>query len=157
MNILNSYNNTIKNIMRPINNYSSYNFLNQFNMISYNNDSNKVYKDIESQEYYIDNKNYSYQYKNLSFSKYENIEEPKNNYSELPIGTGYYDSGSLVWTRPSKFSDYHIYWKGIEYKLNYKDLQLIASKIKKINFESIIKIYIENNMDPNATICHFIV
>lgn len=150
----------IYNLIRSINNYSSYLSNNQnkenFDKIyeSNNQNYNIVYRDIESLQYhYLNNNNFDKQH--ISIYIHDELINTPNNV-ELPIGTGYLDYGLLLWSRPSAFSDYYIYWKGLEYKINYKDLQLISSKIK-IDFESMIITYIENNMDLNATICNFIV
>lgn len=77
-------------------------------------------------------------------------------HAKLPIGTGRCFFGSLVWSRPSENSDFDTLYKGFQYRVDYKDLQFVCEKIK-IDFESAIKAYIENNMDTTATICHFLV
>jgi hypothetical protein len=74
----------------------------------------------------------------------------------LPIGTGCCYFGSLVWSRPTQFSDFDILYKGYKYKVDHKDLEFICRKIR-LEFEYVIKTYIENNMDVTATICHLIV
>ena len=75
---------------------------------------------------------------------------------KLPIGTGRCYFGSLVWSRPSQFSDFDILYKGYKYKVDHKDLEFICRKIR-LDFEYVIKTYIENNMDVTATICHLMV
>jgi uncharacterized protein Veg len=77
-------------------------------------------------------------------------------YKGLPIGSGRCIFGSLTWSRPSEFSDFDILYKGYQYRVSYKDLEFICEKIK-IDFESVITTYLENNMDITSTICQFLV
>ena len=89
---------------------------------------------------------------------YINYTNSNNCTNILPVGSGQYNHSSIKWTRPTKFSDFDIIYKGIEYKVKYKDLQIICNKIRTdFDFESTIKTYIDNNMQIDITICHLLV
>jgi hypothetical protein len=150
--IINSYG---FNLYQPQNEETCLNIISQSQ-----NQSTKVksQKDIESLMY--PDEDYDYVsieiYEDDSFFAHKPYSTNSTGCIGLPIGSGCCYFGSLIWSRPSQFSDFEILYKGYQYRVNYKELDIICKKIK-IDFESVIKTYIENNMDATATIYQFLV
>lgn len=160
MNLLeNSLN--FNSIVRTINNYSSTNTLipvftenikNSNQIIISNSDNLDRKKDIESLLYVDESDSYI-----IDMEEHEGFFNCISYYYKgLPIGSGRCVFGSLIWSRPSENSDFDIIYKGYQYIVSYKDLEFICEKIK-IDFESVITTYLENNMDTTSTICQFLV
>ena len=119
-------------------------------------DYNCNYRDIESLEYlYI--KNIIMDIKNIEDDSHIIANQNNNNNDKLlPIGVGYCCHHSLIWKRKTTDSNYEIIYKGKNYLVDYKQLEKIQNKIK-IDFETMIMLYLDNDMDYNTTVYQLIV
>ena len=87
-----------------------------------------------------------------------NSEHNYKNNKILPIGNGHYEKDFLIWKRSTIYSNYEISYKGKKYCVNYKELEKIYSRIDfDFDFESVVKLYLDNNMDLNTTITQLLV
>lgn len=89
----------------------------------------------------------------------DNINDANDNVNNLVIGSGYDGYNSMFWQRPTKNSDYIVFYKGSKYIISYLDIIKIinSSKNKSYQIEFILKIYIENNFNINLTIIQLVV
>jgi len=91
-------------------------------------------------------------------NSFEYTETANNDlYENLIIGQGFDRVNDLEWKRTSKYSDYEILYKGNLYKIPYNSIEKIlftTENIKKIDFESILKLYIDCGKNFELTMIH---